>query len=420
MRSFAVILLCLFAGTIYRAYAQETIPWKKYTIDNSLYGADGARLADADGDGYTDIVTGWEQSGLVRIYFNPGENHITGRWQFVTAGTAPDVEDAVLTDLDGDGIQDVVSCSEGNTMRINVHWGPPSNKDYYDSSNWETAVLPASAGKFQWMFAVPADIDGKNGIDIVAGGKWDNDTYPQPFIGWFRSPENPRDLDKWEWVPLAKVSWVMSVFVTDMNNDGLADIVYTDRKTIPREARWLENPGGDLRPPDQLWKNHAIGDTTKVVLFMDIDDLDNDGRQDVVVATEDDQIHFYRKLADNGLQWATLRIQYPEEVGLRGKGIQVADIDQDGKKDLIVSFEKAEGNRSGVVWLRYKQTAFDTVWDRNEVSGPEGIKFDLVPVHDLDGDGLPDIITTEENNNARNEQKGLGVVWYKNPNTKKK
>ncbi|MEL7336419.1 MAG: hypothetical protein AAFN70_09490, partial [Planctomycetota bacterium] len=48
------------------------IGWKRHTIDDRFDGADGVRLADFDGDGLQDIATGWEESGLVCVYKNPG------------------------------------------------------------------------------------------------------------------------------------------------------------------------------------------------------------------------------------------------------------------------------------------------------------------------------------------------------------
>ena len=49
------------------------------------------------------------------------------------------------------------------------------------------------------------------------------------------------------------------------------------------------------------------------------------------------------------------------------------------------------------------------------MSGPEGNKFDLSLLQDVDQDGDLDIINTEENDNAKGGQPGLGVVWYENP-----
>ena len=46
--------------------------WARHTIDGTREGADGVRLADVNRDGWQDIVTGWEESGQVRVYQNPG------------------------------------------------------------------------------------------------------------------------------------------------------------------------------------------------------------------------------------------------------------------------------------------------------------------------------------------------------------
>jgi hypothetical protein len=393
-------------------YGQNTAIWKRHVIDNTLKGADGARFEDVNGDGLADIVTGWEQSGLVRIYFNPGKEKVKDHWKFVTVGVAPNVEDAVLVDLDGDGAMDVISSSEGKTMAVHVHWAPAPGQDYTDSLLWKTETFPVTIGKLQWMFAVPFQIDGVNGTDLVLAGKGDPNKSPQPYIGWLKAPKNPRNVSEWEWIPLAKVSWVMSVMIADINGDKRPDIVYSDRKEIPRGVKWLENPG--IKNVAGPWKNHVIGDSTEVVMFMDLNDLDGDGRQDAIVSTQNDGIYFYRKLSDDGLQWKKHRIAYPDQVG-SGKAVTVADVDQDGKKDLVVSCEGAKDGKSGVYYLRYTNNIFDEKWQRNEISGPEGMKYDLIPGFDFDQDGDIDFVSTEENNNAAGGNGGLGIVWYENP-----
>ena len=393
-------------------HSQSEVVWKRHVIDNSLKGADGVRLDDANGDGLPDIVTGWEQSGLVRIYFNPGKETVRSKWKYVTVGAAPDVEDAVLVDLDGDGAKDVVSSCEGTTRRLQVHWAPPPGKDYADSTLWQTAVFPATDGLCQWMFATPMQVDGAYGTDLVIGGKRDNERVSQPWLGWLKAPQNPRNLAEWEWFPLARVSWVMSILISDINNDQLPDIVYTDRKQVPRGIKWLENPGrGKV---EGSWRSHSIGDTTHQVLFMDLNDLDGDGLDDAVVVTREDQIHYYRKLSPDGLQWEKHRISYPDRVG-EGKAVTVADVDRDGKKDLVVSSEDAKNGKSGVYYLRFENSVNDLRWMRNEISGPEGKKYDLVPGYDFDQDGDIDFVTTEENNNSAGGNGGLGIIWYENP-----
>jgi hypothetical protein len=50
-----------------------------------------------------------------------------------------------------------------------------------------------------------------------------------------------------------------------------------------------------------------------------------------------------------------------------------------------------------------------------DLSGPDGIKFDLNLLLDIDADGDIDVVNSEENDNARDGKAGLGVVWYENP-----
>ena len=110
--------------------------WKRHTIDSSdatvgKRGADGVRLADANHDGHLDVVTGWEEGGAVAICFNPGPERVTEAWSSVTVGSIPGVEDAVLSDLDGDGRLDVISCAEGklNQVQICLLYTSPSPRD---------------------------------------------------------------------------------------------------------------------------------------------------------------------------------------------------------------------------------------------------------------------------------------------------
>src|SRR5215213_2376773 len=160
-------------------------PWHLHVIDDSSKGADGVRLADVNGDGRADVVTGWEQGGVCRVYLQPPAEEVREKWPAVTVGNTPDVEDAVFADLDGDGATDVVTCSEGKTRRMAVHWAPKDKARLLDPAAWETQTFPASQGVMMWMFCVPMDVDGKHGIDLVAGGKEKGAQ-----VGWWESPEH--------------------------------------------------------------------------------------------------------------------------------------------------------------------------------------------------------------------------------------
>ena len=91
-----------------------------------------------------------------------------------------------------------------------------------------------------------------------------------------------------------------------------------------------------------------------------------------------------------------------------GKGIAVGDINLDGTPDIVFSCESAAKDKSGVLWMSCRDKPIGRAWHPHEISGPEGVKYDLVELLDLDGDGDLDVLTCEERRN-------LGVIWYENP-----
>ena len=151
----SVLVVCLLvAGLASGAEPGGAVgdAWRRHVIDNSSRGADGVRLvAKAD---RLEVATGWEQGGQVRLCLHPGARDVRQTWPSVTVGTAGDVEDAVLVDLDGDGAQDVVSCSEGKTRSVNVHWAPKQSADRFDASRWTTETLPVSRDAMMWMLSL--------------------------------------------------------------------------------------------------------------------------------------------------------------------------------------------------------------------------------------------------------------------------
>ena len=374
-------------------------PWARHTIDHSSRGADGVKLLDVNGDNLPDITTGWEEGGRVRVYLNPGCDKVREQWPAVTAGKVGNLEDAVFADLDGDGNVDVISAAEGGTKRISIHWAPKNKADYLNAAKWTTTALPASMG-IQWMFIQPVQLDGKHGLDFVAGSKNKGAS-----IGWFEAPADSRDANAWVYHKLRDAGWIMSIRAADMDGDGRADILFSDRKGKRSGAYWLANPGPG-KAQAKPWPEHLIGGKGRECMFLDYADLDGDGRRDVVMGVKDRDLLIFRSLDANGLKWQPSVAKMPQEAG-GAKGVAIGDIDLDGKADLIFSCESANPPRPGVMWMS-RDDGLSGKWTAHDISGPEGIKYDLVVPIDLDHDGDLDILTCEERAN-------LGVFWYENP-----
>ena len=383
------------------------LPWRRHVIDESSRGADGVRLADVNGDGLADITTGWEEGDITRVYVNPGPDNTADAWPAVTVGKTPAVEDAVFVDLDGDGAIDVVTCCEGKTQAVFVHWAPTNKDKYLDAGEWKTEAIKDSVGKTQWMFCAPAQLDGKNGPDLVLGSKGAGGT-----IGWYEAPANPRNTGDYKWHEISKAGWIMSLLCLDMDADGDMDVLTSDRKGSLRGVRWLENPG----VPAKAWTNHFVGAQDWEVMFLRLDDFDGDGLTDILLAArqgrEKQRIFFYYRKDKTGLDWAEKAIPFPPNSGI-AKGVAAADIDGDGRRDIVFSCEHADGDKSGVMWIRNEGC---DKWSGREIAGGAGIKFDRIELLDLDADGDSDVLACEERGkNTKGKKGGLGVFWYENP-----
>ncbi len=371
-------------------------PWLRHTIDNTSLGADGVRLADVDGDGLLDIATAWEEGGEVRIYRNPGPPKAKDPWPRVTVGRVRSPEDAVFTDLDGDGTYEVVSSCEGSQRTVFLHWPPGLGQDYWKADGWTTRPVEVSRGRMRWMFAAPGEIGVA--VALFAGGKQQGGE-----IGWFEIPGDPPRTDEWRWHPLRPAGWVMSLIPKDMDGDGDVDLLFSDRKGVRTGVYWLENPGSEA---SAAWKQHLVGAAGREVMFLDAVDLDGDGLEDVLAAVRPREIQWFRRLDGSGMRWEPEVISIPPVAGT-AKAVKAADLDGDGRLEIVFSCERAAGNLEGVMYLSPGRPG-PRAWEPHSLSGPEGVKFDLIQILDLDGDGDLDVLTCEERTN-------LGVIWYENP-----
>lgn len=383
-----IFLSSLFFLSYLTTQAQE--PWPMHVIDDSSFGSDGTKLYDVNNDRQMDIITGWEQGNVARLYFNPG-NPDDG-WPFVEV-PAPQVEDALVADLDADGYADIVTLTEGKDQRVTIHWAPKDAQKYRQSRHWQSAEISSLTGKTRWMFGIAMQVDGRHGPDLVVGSK-----DPDATLGWLEAPADPHDMEAWLFHEITPAGWIMSIVAQDMDGDGREDILISDRYGEKRGVRWLRNPGpGNAQK--QPWESHMIGLSDGEPMF-----LTAVSSRHILVPDLKKGLLSFKKIS--GGNWQTDTLKYPSFAGTRGKAVAQGDLNGDGVDDNVLSFEGAE-ERHGVIWQDGANGAFYPLSDQ------QGNKFDLVVLHDMDGDGDLDVLTSEENNNSATEG-GLGVVWYEN------
>lgn len=404
----------------------EKDPWKMHLIDPAPpSGSDGVKLADVNGDGFLDLASGFEEGNVSRIYINPKQKNVTGYWNYIEL-PSPNVEDAVLVDLDRDGQFDLVTASEDPTNEIRIHWAPENPKEYLEANKWKTVIVPVTKNMSAWMFIVPMDMDGQNGLDLIIGSKsiGGQKGEDKAMVGWLRSPEDQRNINEWKYFPLSKAGWIMSIEVTDMNRDQYPDILLSDRrKSTQTGVRWLENPGDNKEQFFREWPSHKIGICEGEPMFLTQADLDQDGTKEILVPDIYSGLAILKQGDGPDQRWNEYKIPYPEWAGPRGKAVSTGDINLDGQNDIVLSFEE-EGKvssipydeyiktgKNSVIWGSFHKDPFQGEWNFFKVSGLKGRKFDLINLIDLDKDGDLDVLTNDENE----ETDGLGVVWYENP-----
>jgi len=364
---------------------QSTDAWVRHTIDSSSQGADGVKVADINGDGRLDVVTGWEEGGVVHVYFHPGYDQVMEPWPKVVVGQVPDVEDAVFIRRAGN-LYDVVSAAEGEEQSLFIHRLSSHSEVLLNESAWTSYPIGITENRMQWMFAIPFDVDGDGTMEIVAAGKNEGAE-----IGWLDSldPSTAR------WYPLASVSWVMSIIANDLDKDGDLDIVYTDRKGEQRGLYVLSNTGKGGFSKAQL-----LGGSDAELMFMSIGNVKGDEREEIVVATRQKGIYVLERGEEE--EWLMESIPFPVDAG-SGKGVAIGDLTGDRIPEIAVTTEHAAG-KYGVYYLAFHETE----WEAMDIGGLVGTKFDRIELLDLDNDGDLDLLTCEETEN-------LGVIWYENP-----
>lgn len=390
-----LIALYLFSITPIQA-----ADWMRHTIETAnpesgLRGADGVRIMDINGDDRSDIVTGWEEGNAIRVYLHPGKASCKSPWPAVTVGKVANAEDAVFADLDGDGSFDVISSSEGKTREHWVHWGPANREALLQSEAWKSEVIPQTAKKERWMFCLPVDVNGDGATDLIVGSK-----DASASISWLQNPGHTRarELSSWQLHRIVDAGWIMSLRL--LEDEAGRSLIYSDRKGDRSGIYQL--PLLDL--PPYFEPPNLIGASGEEVMFLDIANVDDNDRADVIAAIRPDKITIHyqpsaKSPPEEPWEHDTL-LPVPADYGTV-KAVALADIEGDEIPEFVITCERADGKKCGVL--------FGTVFSEYfPVTNSEGVKFDRIEMIDIDEDGDLDIVTCEE-------RTGLGVIWHENP-----
>lgn len=429
--SLPILALCLGLGACGPAAAPTggDTCFARHVIDDSGEGADGVHLADFNGDGLPDVVSGWEESAELKLYLHPGAGVATdpSPWPALDVLHGEDIrgiEDAAFADLDGDGQVDaLLSATEGKgahaNRRLRLH-------RLVDGA-WQHTVLHRDAPTDRFMKVRAAQLDGAGAADIVAlsrdlfedAGDPEKITTPGGvFLYTAAQAGDPGASAAWSRQRLADVHKGKSIELLDLDADGDTDILYAGARNIV----WLENPLLEGRGDD--WRSHWIGTASDLALC----DVDGDGVGDIV-ATESSKAYpvvarWFAGSTDKkrrNRQWRSHDIRLARELpfgpltpgNYSTKSIACADLDGDGRMEIAIT---TSGSGYGIFAARPTadlRAEPDSPWTPQPLTGYQWLmKYDNILPADIDGDGDMDLVTSEENEGWL--ARGAGVLWYEN------
>jgi hypothetical protein len=275
-------------------------------------------VADMNGDGHLDVVVANHESDYVTLLLGDGAGHFAARR--LPLHSKPHPHAVAVGDFDRDSHPDIAVDSWGEN-RITLLFG---------RDDWRGPGTPVDLGTNPYYTIAAADLDGDGNLDLVAPN-WGHGTVSILFgdgKGHFAHAQGS---------PLAAGPSPFSAIVADVNGDRRPDIVVANysghsNMTANDGLTWVRNDGGRRFTP--FPERDARGDYSARIAGGDVN---GDGFIDCAFSN------------GNG---TTVTVVYGSSGGPRGTdsvatmpsphALALADLDGDGRADLIVASEKSD------------------------------------------------------------------------------
>ncbi len=204
-------------------------------------------------------------------------------------------------------------------------------------------------------------------------------------------PKKPKEESNWKWFKIIPTESDEGIGIGDIDGDGDIDIACGDidpgQKEHPKLVNWHENPGS----VSEVWKKHSVGRTVQAADRFEVADMDGDGKADIVVSEEmypglepEASVFVYTNPGDPTREnWDRKSMVTTWSVN----NLDVADLDDDGDMDIVSCEHKGSD---------YRRLIFENDGKGNfEMFSPDkGRESHLgTRLYDLDGDGDLDMIS---------------------------
>ncbi|MBN1389564.1 MAG: VCBS repeat-containing protein [Candidatus Thermoplasmatota archaeon] len=299
--------------------------WNFYRINGVVVGgAKEVAWGDIDGDDDFDIAVSGYDSGLIVWFENTGDPKSIWKYHYIDKMTY--VLGIGVGDFDEDGIMEIVA-SPG------YYYGYPIYVYHTDDVNGTWSKHSISGGSISYCGAINITDMNKDGhLDIIVpvnGYSGTANIYRNPF------PLNPFNRP---WTVISAISGLQYPYEAipfDINNDGVLDMIATQNYG---GVKWGQAPANANSTSG--WKSYDMYTSVSYPYGVDVSDLDNDGKADVFITSRywwnyyvnDRGLYWYEEPDDNTKTWQARTLDSNTRSNY---GVAVADLDDDGVTEIF-------------------------------------------------------------------------------------
>jgi hypothetical protein len=337
-----------------------------------LLEAEAVTLADLDGDGLSDVVVESPLSNDVVVV--PGGPE--GPYTPSLPSTVDPVTDVVLTDLDGDGFLDAAGLTL-DARFLAVSFGGPDGL----STAVRIQTNQSTAGTGNRLVAADLDGDGRDELVSTVLGADRIVRFANDGSGGL----TPRSFPTADALGGDRPSQLQ---LSDLTGDGPLDVVTLGGHTDVSVLTGL--PDGTFLSPVVY---ADVVPTGVILRDLALSDLDDDGRDDVVLLDADSQLWWMRNAGPTGFSAAASLSS--ADLGSSADALAVGDVDGDGIDDVVHL-----RNGTDEVVVRRGLVGAATLGP----SAVQSLGIDVVAItstlSDVDGDGDLDLLVADQRDEA--------------------